>query len=852
MSAKGFEPAPPFSDRRSNLNSGSVKQRLPNGNMKHHLGDLQVVTTKDMRKGITGFRRDSWQEQYMHGGTTGEGRDGAAYPLPPRFCPPPPAPTPTPQSTMVPVAVSVVRPPPAPPRPTPAPRPPAQPPPPAQPSPPVQFASSLPAPPLPSAPDPGSLPLPTSGCCKASASATSKSAPPAKRATPRSAASHDADLLAAAAAHRAAVAAASVAASVAASASAVASSSRGGRGGKGGRGGRCGGRGVSSPSPAPHSPGTTPPPAATEPPPSGPPVPATEADMMAFKLLAGALGGASVLPPMPGGGTDARGGGGGTSGGGGTGGGARGEASGGNAGVAPPPPPPDAAALPPPGLGLSYAAAGSMAPTALAAGHIALAAGEASAHEGETEEETDEREWLEVLRLDMSVSRADGTSLHAWYKRQPTLAQRILDKHLSEAQLDEIREGAAQDDDGFVVQAPRAAQRRGKAEVSAEGGSGGRGSGGGGSGGGGGGGGSSGSGGGSGRGSEENKSAMKLLSRNAESGAVKVVGGASAGGSVEAQLGLGAGPLSAAILSSAISSSLPQPPLGGSAKGRVEQKQPVRLGLQKPPLQKQPVTGAGYTALSVDAAPDESDEKSKAQRKRERQRKAREEAESDAVLESNEERDELEQQLARSHSTATSASAAGSRRTQSHLKKLSGKEIDELTIRQLRRALTDRGIGDEERGKWVSKPDESKLLRAFAKTLPSVCSESLGKSKRHFMVHDKNLEANDKRSVDELVAAIDAPKPEAATPPTLGSVLGSAASSVMGALGMGGGAGGSGGGDGGGGAAGSSDKSSEGSDVSARRVRAQRMKQLLKEKEEAKFAAEMGLSVEKLKQIERS
>ena len=57
-------------------------------------------------------------------------------------------------------------------------------------------------------------------------------------------------------------------------------------------------------------------------------------------------------------------------------------------------------------------------------------------------EDLDELEAFDVLRSDMAASLADGISRCEWYKQQSTLNQRILDKHLSDAEKKDIREGA--------------------------------------------------------------------------------------------------------------------------------------------------------------------------------------------------------------------------------------------------------------------------------------------------------------------------------------------------------------------------------------------------------------------------
>ena len=122
------------------------------------------------------------------------------------------------------------------------------------------------------------------------------------------------------------------------------------------------------------------------------------------------------------------------------------------------------------------------------------------------------------------------------------------------------------------------------------------------------------------------------------------------------------------------------------------------------------------------------------------------------VLEQNREPAELEQELARSHSTATEGRKEKKGSSREH-KKLSREAIDNMTVRQVRRALEERG----EKPVGMGQPDELKRLRDHAKSLRSVCLHPVDhKSSRLFaQAAGKDAEEDD----DEAPAPPPAPAP---------------------------------------------------------------------------------------------
>ena len=119
--------------------------------------------------------------------------------------------------------------------------------------------------------------------------------------------------------------------------------------------------------------------------------------------------------------------------------------------------------------------------------------------------------------------------------------------------------------------------------------------------------------------------------------------------------------------------------------------------------------GGGFAAL--DGLEDET--LSKWQRK---QRKRKEQAEHEESIEA----DEMEQQLAKAHSLDT-ASKAVNRAPAKH-PRYSSAQIEEMTVRQLKRALEERGEGFDLA--WVGRPDERQLLQEHATSLRTMCTDA--------------------------------------------------------------------------------------------------------------------------------
>ena len=137
------------------------------------------------------------------------------------------------------------------------------------------------------------------------------------------------------------------------------------------------------------------------------------------------------------------------------------------------------------------------------------------------------------------------------------------------------------------------------------------------------------------------------------------------------------------------------------------------------------------------------------ERKKARQQARRETADDPTGLESND-RDELEQELARTHSTAAAAAAVPKRQK---LKRLKAQDMEEMNLKQLRRALADRGV---EKPDWTNKPDEARLLRDHAKQLPSVCEEAAGVAKaRKPKRTTEAVDGDAAKEVDTILARLD-------------------------------------------------------------------------------------------------
>ena len=135
------------------------------------------------------------------------------------------------------------------------------------------------------------------------------------------------------------------------------------------------------------------------------------------------------------------------------------------------------------------------------------------------------------------------------------------------------------------------------------------------------------------------------------------------------------------------------------------------------------VAGGIYAAFNSGLVIDRA-QRAEAKKLRRKQEKEEREQEENGV----DQRDDLEQQLARGHSTAAPASKIFSQRPQ--LPKLSEDQIDDFkSVKSLKRALLEREISQEEVDEHSGKPDEVKLLRALAKSLPSVCVEAATKAK---------------------------------------------------------------------------------------------------------------------------
>ena len=83
--------------------------------------------------------------------------------------------------------------------------------------------------------------------------------------------------------------------------------------------------------------------------------------------------------------------------------------------------------------------------------------------------------------------------------------------------------------------------------------------------------------------------------------------------------------------------------------------------------------------------------------------------------------DELEKELSKAHSTDTARPAG--KRAPSKLPRFTRKQIEDMTVRQLKRAFEERGESFD--SSWVGRPDEKKLLQGHAVRLRSLCVEAI-------------------------------------------------------------------------------------------------------------------------------
>ena len=169
------------------------------------------------------------------------------------------------------------------------------------------------------------------------------------------------------------------------------------------------------------------------------------------------------------------------------------------------------------------------------------------------------------------------------------------------------------------------------------------------------------------------------------------------------------------------------------------------------------------------------DPKTRAEAKKERRRAERGEGKDQPTLEDEgHEQDQLEKQLSIAHSTAPIRKTAASKKP----KRLSVADIDEMTtVKQLRRALVDRG---EKADKWDRKPDELKQLRAYAKSLRSICLQPVGavRTSRFFENTAKGAEKEEGAMEGLLNMALDAKEAASAVALATASSLAAAASSI--------------------------------------------------------------------------
>ena len=150
----------------------------------------------------------------------------------------------------------------------------------------------------------------------------------------------------------------------------------------------------------------------------------------------------------------------------------------------------------------------------------------------------------------------------------------------------------------------------------------------------------------------------------------------------------------------------------------------------------------------------EAEERRKQEEEQEKQRKAqaRRQAQSGEEGAGGQAPPSPESRLAKAHSTASSTPA-----TQPSAKKkpkrLTAKEIDtETSVKSLRRKLIDHGVAQADAHQFSGQPDEVKQLRAFAKSLPTVCSDAPNHARRS-MRFDASADAQ--REVELHLAQIN-------------------------------------------------------------------------------------------------
>jgi len=336
------------------------------------------------------------------------------------------------------------------------------------------------------------------------------------------------------------------------------------------------------------------------------------------------------------------------------------------------------------------------------------------------EDDEEEQSILMMLWEHKDTSAERGISLCEWYKGQTRLNQRILDKHLSPAQREEIQNEAMGDEtvdqSGFVA----VKTRKKSAPKDGDGGASGR---------------------GDGRG-DERRAALPTR-----------------------QQGVGVSKFAA---------------LDGVDAELQDRGEQVTWAAMRKEKKKQRREEERQQRREEEARREEE------QRGLNAQLRTRRKEEHDGigpVLESNDPRDELEQQLAKSHSTAVDPSSAVAKRPKH--KKLKREQLEQMTVKQIRRALADRGIGDEVGGQWVDKPDELKLLREYAKSLPSVCEEAAGSAKaarRYVGVDAKRDKVAEVDEIDQILAELDAKaadQPGARVVHAVKGTVSSAASTVV-------------------------------------------------------------------------
>ena len=175
----------------------------------------------------------------------------------------------------------------------------------------------------------------------------------------------------------------------------------------------------------------------------------------------------------------------------------------------------------------------------------------------------------------------------------------------------------------------------------------------------------------------------------------------------------------------------------------------------------------------------------KAQRAEEKKLRRKEEKEAKEKGGDSNQRDDLEQQLARGHSTAAPAPKTVERKPT--LSKFTESQIDEFkSVKSLRRALQERGIPQKEIEQSSGKPDEVKLLRTLAKSKPSVCIEAATSAKSKRSARKDGF--GDKKAaeeIDKLLATINLTReaPEDKVDQTQTSSVGAALIAARAALG---------------------------------------------------------------------